>query len=753
MLTHHLRITRLSMLGVLVLALLHLPGAAPARAAGVVGTGTPDSCDEEALDDALETGGGVSFNCGPAVHTITTTSAKTINIPTLIDAENKIILDGQGTHRLFVVNTGATIRNIILEDGYVAGSDGGAILHLSTEEELVLTNVIIRDSESTDSGGAIATYGPTNLSDVILENNQALNGGALYARYAGAQVRLYGGALYNNRATGTTSGAGLGGGMLIFEGAAAYVETVHIYSNDAREGGGVYVFPNAALQTWEHTHFQFNLARQNGGGIYAAANATVNLNDTLFTVNMANKDRGLLVNDDVAGGGLWNAGTATLTHVDFNGSAAGEGGGLYNLGQATLTNVTLTNNSAFGSGGGLFNLAGTVTMIQVTFNNNRAFFADGGGVYVGTDGTVGMTDALLINNSGERGGGVYVNGGVALLNRVSFSDNEAELAGGAVYNYFGELSLNNGTISGGSAPAGGGLFSLGTAALNGVTVSDNEAGGEGGGVYNVGTLTLGNVTVSGNEAASDGGGLFNDTDSIALLSNVTLSNNDTGNSGGGLYHRGSSLILTNVTLHDNSADDSGGGLYNETLALLLGVTLSENSAMRGGGLYNEAGTATVDNTTFSGNEASQGGGLYNYGGTTNLTNVTLSGNSASLNGGGIHLDDGTVTAKNSIVANSPSGGNCLGTPTNNGFNLADDTTCGFTLVSSMELGPLTFNGGPTQTHLPLAGSPAINFVSSGCPPLNTDQRGAARPVGAWCDAGAVEFGAVLPMLYLPQVTK
>lgn len=80
------------------------------------------------------------------------------------------------------------------------------------------------------------------------------------------------------------------------------------------------------------------------------------------------------------------------------------------------------------------------------------------------------------------------------------------------------------------------------------------------------------------------------------------------------------------------------------------------------------------------------------------------------------------------------------------------------------LGPLANNGGPTPTHMPQSGSPAIDFVGGGCPPPATDQRGAARPVDGdnnstvWCDAGAVEYGATAPgpasgNVYLPLIVK
>ena len=75
-------------------------------------------------------------------------------------------------------------------------------------------------------------------------------------------------------------------------------------------------------------------------------------------------------------------------------------------------------------------------------------------------------------------------------------------------------------------------------------------------------------------------------------------------------------------------------------------------------------------------------------------------------------------------------------------------TCGLagaadTVVADVGLGALADNGGPTATHLPVAGSPAVDRVAIGTAGLcdgtvPTDQRGVARPSGAGCDAGAVE---------------
>ena len=70
-------------------------------------------------------------------------------------------------------------------------------------------------------------------------------------------------------------------------------------------------------------------------------------------------------------------------------------------------------------------------------------------------------------------------------------------------------------------------------------------------------------------------------------------------------------------------------------------------------------------------------------------------------------------------------------------------------VNNPNLAPLSAFGGPTPTHLPNPGSPAIDHGGV-CPA--TDQRGLFRAPAAPCDAGAVEVGATTTLPTDPPVT-
>jgi len=267
------------------------------------------------------------------------------------------------------------------------------------------------------------------------------------------------------------------------------------------------------------------------------------------------------------------------------------------------------------------------------------------------------------------------------------------------------------------------------------------------------------------------------------LAELTLRNGFDLTTGGGGIHNAGTLMIVKTTVSGNSSYDSGaatgglgGGIYNAGTLTVLQSTISGNTATRsrpgaigaGGGIYN-AGRLTITNSTLSGNQAADnfpataayGGGIANESGSTMINNSTLSQNEALIKtpfgnagtyGGGIYSKSAsTLTLQNSILANNSYGGNCYGSLTSHGYNMSSDTTCAKSLYGSGDrnntnpkLGPLQYNGGPTQTKALLSGSPAMNAgnpSASGCTDgsghrLTIDQRGAKRPDPGRCDMGA-----------------
>lgn len=365
--------------------------------------------------------------------------------------------------------------------------------------------------------------------------------------------------------------------------------------------------------------------------------------------------------------------------------------------------LTVAGGNAAIGGGILVNEGATLIANTTTFSGNAAS-GSGGGVFGGAihnRGTLTVNQSLFTGNSAGDGGAIYNAGGIVTLIGATFSANSAAwYLGGSIYNHWGSMTVNNSTFSGNSAYYGAAIVNGdgGVLAVNNSVFTSNNAapsGGAGGAIANWNILTVDRCSFT-NNSAWDGGAIRN--------------------------YEGT-LHLRNTTLSGNSAGQAGGGLYN-------------------------GGWAEVSNATFFYNTAAQvGGAIFNYPaaptGLLTATNVTLSGNSAS-SGGGVFNAGNVATLKNTLVANSPAGGNCAGAApiSDDGGNLSyPDTTCPG-INSDPLLGPLQDNGGPTWTMALGEGSAAIDAGDDAicaAPPVNNlDQRGLIRPQGTHCDIGALE---------------
>jgi CSLREA domain-containing protein len=319
-----------------------------------------------------------------------------------------------------------------------------------------------------------------------------------------------------------------------------------------------------------------------------------------------------------------------------------------------------------------------------------------------------------------------------------------------------EVHLNKLTLQNGNAGNGnGGAVAVSTSGGNNLlflsdcNLLDNHAT-DGGAIWgqNSGGMELIRSVVSGNTASNNGGGIFTTNGFQPTIVESTIDGNGAGGDGGGwhLNTGGSGVFVGNSTFSDNEAAGLGGGLYFTAVSPIF-----------------------FENSTFSGNRAAQGGGMRLGSLSMELRNVTITENISSGEGAGLYIeaDIDPFVITNSILANNSNpfpNPDCFeaipippGHLTSLGFNLFGSISeCTLALgtgdqtgIADPQLGPLANNGGPTQTHGNLEGSPAIDAGDpSGCldsndVELTTDQRGEPRPVNGRCDIGAFE-GALPP---------
>ncbi|MCR9093857.1 MAG: SMP-30/gluconolactonase/LRE family protein [bacterium] len=289
-----------------------------------------------------------------------------------------------------------------------------------------------------------------------------------------------------------------------------------------------------------------------------------------------------------------------------------------------------------------------------------------------------------------------------------------------------------------------------TLRLEGVTLTGGQADDgndpSGGGVLSVGRLFLADCVVAGNRA----------------------------NFGGGIVS-GSRLSMKRCVVENNEAidyfvDSSGGGIRVPTAissaarAHFFDSAIVSNFADVDAGLectgFPLAGSSNrvwLENTTVSGNEDAVAGeqiSLSNCTGTL-LHSTVVGGSGSGLSASRSVTSTAALRLVNSVFSGTPA---CEPfstlTPTLEGNNASEDTSCGFTGLSdivgvSLDLAPLAAldtNGGllaSTRGHLPNPGSPLIEAADEdAC--TRFDQRRGLRPVDGdtngtpLCDLGAIE---------------
>jgi large repetitive protein len=305
--------------------------------------------------------------------------------------------------------------------------------------------------------------------------------------------------------------------------------------------------------------------------------------------------------------------------------------------------------------------------------------------------------------------------------------------------------------------------SAGAVTLEGVRVISGFAdvgagfGDGGGGIRNGAQLTVVNSEIAFNQVQGTqlplGGGIYTQgTLGTLTMSGSTVANNTAlalGTSsealGGGVasWNLSPTLSITNSTISGNkaqvasSAPVPGGGK-------LVGAVAGGVFAGRDGG--DNRAIATLTGVTITGNQAispsathyARTGGLLIEEG--KVTGLLVAGNTDQER---THPDCAREDSFADVVSG---GGNLVGDPGNSvsdlcTFNGPGDLNGTKAAPVNPNLGLLLDNGGPTRTHVPNPGSPAIDRGGA-CPA--TDQRGFLRGPVAPCDSGAVEVGALPP---------
>lgn len=503
-------------------------------------------------------------------------------------------------------------------------------------------------------------------------------------------------------------------------------------------------------------------------------NVTNGLELSLAGGSTVNVLRGTFSNmTDINGYGIY-ADTVTNSHITIDGATAEDDYGcIYINASGTSTvdvsNTVLTPQLDGGTcldlrGEGTAAFTGTANTIvgdgdETTQESGMFVTATGDSSFVFTDTSVSLTANPL---------GATANGtaSVEFLGDTVVADNDDSFDLSA--NVDATILLDGGIVTGNTATYGGGM-----------SVSMTTRG----------KITIRNTLIQGNTASFGGGGIIvDDLDGpgarFELLDSRVLGNS-TGDEGGGLLfdeigYDGdeATAYIARTTIAGNTAPRGGGigvlDYFGDGPALVVdSSTISGNTVTgRGGGLwiqhssdeeYDTFGVVRIIDSTVSGNRAGDDGGAMWFEGNgadetrLELLHSTFTGNTAADAADGVLLsEDADLLLSHTILADAEISlwiTDPLDTEIEAEYSIVVDSFEGDEVLLagpgmqfgvSPRLGPLAANGGPTDTHLLLAGSPALDTGDPAfVPPPALDQRGDPRVIQR-IDIGAVEMPATLP---------
>ncbi len=482
-------------------------------------------------------------------------------------------------NRLIHIYPGFTVYfyNITFENGHASdgtiphpdGYDGGAIYN---EGALYLTNCVLRNNQAGDGGSL--TYGGIGG-----------NGGAIYNT---GTTTITNCEIYNNRAGDGTDGFfGLhsngfngGNGGAIYSTGTLTITNSELYNNRAGNGGD-----GVALGEGGNGG--------SGGAIYSTG--TVNISDTQIHHNLAGN----------AGAGGYQV------IIGGTGGNGGNGGAIYNTGTTTITGSEINSNTAGNGGSGAD--------------------ASNGIIYVHPEGYTGHT-----GGNGGNGGAIY-NLGYLDISQTTINSNKA--GNGGKGGKGGEGIDRTIASSGGAGGAGGA----------------GGEGGDGGAIYNTGSSTLiltdsdlslnqaGNGGVGGNGGQGGDAKRYNPFGGNGYIGGVGGEGGD-GGDGGAIYNQGPTQTITNSDFTYNEAGNGGnGGLGGNGGATATGRSGGAGgqggnfgNGGNGGAILHVSGSSTVQSNNFIGNYAGEAATPFENGGYANAGSGTqaLRGNNGSDGTGG-----------------------------------------------------------------------------------------------------------------------
>ncbi len=311
-----------------------------------------------------------------------------------VDPEN----DFRGT--MIQLDGSLTLSDIILDGGSSDGIEptspilqiNGGTLNLNGGSAIQNNNLVIASTESTVSGSGVAGNGDITLNGGKIKGNTINILAGDFETAQGAGICLTGGilTLTDGEISGNAihSRYGMGGGIYVagssFTMSGGTIGNNLIYTREGETGGA-------------------------GGGIYIESDGTFNLQGGTI---------GGSANTAEQGGGIYCAGSMSMSAGTIQGNSAAYGGGVHFTGSTfTMSGGGICYNDATSHGGGLYLGQGVFDMSGDSSISGNTAVNDGGGVYF-DGGRFNLSGGATVSQDNP----VYLNGEKGVSNYITVTD-------------------------------------------------------------------------------------------------------------------------------------------------------------------------------------------------------------------------------------------------------------------------------------------------------------------------------------------
>ncbi|MEM6574293.1 MAG: choice-of-anchor Q domain-containing protein, partial [Pseudomonadota bacterium] len=602
-----------------------------------------------------------------------------------------VVPDGTYTESITLANSGITLQGSG-PDNVVIDVTGLGTQGVFATESFTMTGIRVTGADFAGQGAGIDIQSP--FLDVVLDN-----------------VRI------DNNSAGV-----VGGGIFVESSSNLTLTNSEILSNSAgTNGGGIYLDGSQTVVI-NNTTIANNTADNDGGGIYSQA-STLQIGAPACTIPApVGQGTNFISNNQAVngnGGGLWTQAALTVTYTQFSDNSAVNGGGIHQESLASSLNMDcgfMNLNSAdpnIGQGGAINIAGGPATINDTTFEANDA---GGGGGAINLVLGATITNSSFLTNVAPFGPGGAIRSPLGTLNSTdnTFRNNSTTVNGGAIF--ASTLVSNTDVFETNTARSAGGAIALDAPGTGQMQLFDGLLVGN--------TVGEGGLSFSGQGGALEFRGIIGLVEDTQFLNNTAPESGDGNGLGGAIYNAATlELILADSTISGSNAGD-GGAIYNEGILSVARSTLVSNSVTdpgvepRGGAIAS-TGTLNLSNSTLSGNVVNPGPGNTGdggavavfAGGSANVNNVTFAFNTAP-DAGALYAEigQGPLNFRNSLFSGNTGVTSDCDQVLSGGFNIYDVNPCQILapndLIGDPLIGLLADNGGPTETHALLPGSPA-----------------------------------------------